>query len=484
MKKSFLLLLVILIILPGCFNDQKITWISTTENDPWAQQVVEVAEHIEAPDIEVLLSDQQQTIEGFGTCFNELGWTSLNLLSNEDRESIMRELFEPGFGAGFNICRMPVGANDFSRKWYSYDETDGDFDMKNFSIANDLETLIPFIKNALEYNPSLKIWASPWSPPSWMKYNHHYACRSVLGNSDYQNDTYGIYMAGINNGLQPDHECKEGTDMFIQDEKYFEAYALYFSKFVQAYGEHGIKISMVMPQNEFNSVQVFPSCTWTAKGLARFITYLGPEMEALGVDVFFGTMEREDDRLVDTVLADPESGKYIKGVGFQWGGKGAISAVHQKYPDLTLYQSEQECGNGKNDWQYCVYTWSLMKHYLTSGANAYMYWNTSLKEGGISTWGWKQNSLVSVDTVNRTFKYNHEYYLMKHLSHFIKPGAKRLETAGPFEDVLAFLNPDGTVVLVLYNNSDSEKSISIKAGNRSFIPSFKPYSFNTMVFTL
>jgi len=482
MKKIFPLLLFAVLVSNSCLNDKKVTWISTTEKEPWIEQIAGPVANIESPDIKILLNNQQQTIEGFGTCFNELGWTSLSLLSNEDREDIMRELFEPGVGADFTICRMPVGANDFSRKWYSYDETEGDFELKNFSIANDFETLIPFIKNALKYNPSLKIWASPWSPPSWMKYNHHYACRSILGNSDYQSETYGIYMAGINNGLQPELECREGTDMFIQDEKYYKAYALYFSKFVQAYNQQGIKISMVMPQNEFNSVQVFPSCTWTARGLAKFISYLGPEMESLGVNVFFGTMEREDDRLVDTVLTDPQSGKYIKGVGFQWAGKGAISAVHQKYPDLALYQSEQECGNGKNDWQYCGYAWSLMKHYLTSSASAYMYWNTSLKDGGISTWGWKQNSLVSVDTVNRTYKYNHEYWLMKHLSHFIKPGAKRLETGGSFEDILAFRNPDGTVVLVLYNNSDSEKSISIKAGDIGFLPSFKPYSFNTLVF--
>jgi glucosylceramidase len=480
MKISLQFILSILLFCSGCLKDQKVTWISTTEKEPWIVQTIETTPDIETPDIEVLLNNQQQTIEGFGTCFNELGWTSLSLLRDEDRESIMKELFESGFGASFNICRMPVGANDFSRKWYSYNETDGDFEMNNFSIANDFETLIPFIKNALKYNPSLKIWASPWSPPTWMKYNHHYACRSMPGNSGLQNNTD---LTGISNGLPFDLECKEGTDMFIRDERYYKAYALYFSKFIQAYEQEGIKISMVMPQNEPNSVQVFPSCTWTSKGLAKFLTHLGPQMEALGVDVFFGTMERADDRLVDTILTDPQISKYIKGVGFQWAGKGAIKAVHQKYPGLTLYQSEQECGNGKNDWQYCVYAWSLMRHYLTSGAGAYMYWNTSLKDGAISTWGWKQNSLISVDTLNRTYKFNHEYWLMKHVSHFVKPGARRLETSGPYEDVLAFRNPDGSIVLVLYNNSDSDKSISIKAGDKSFIPSFKPYSFNTLVFT-
>ena len=81
----------------------------------------------------------------------------------------MQELFEPGKGANFTICRMPVGANDFSREWYSYDETDGDFTMENFSIDNDRETLMPFIKDAKKYRPDLAIWASPWSPPSWMR---------------------------------------------------------------------------------------------------------------------------------------------------------------------------------------------------------------------------------------------------------------------------------------------------------------------------
>jgi glucosylceramidase len=79
----------------------------------------------------------------------------------------------------FTICRMPVAVNDFARDRYSYDETEGDFEMKNFSIVNDLQTLVPFIKNAKQYNPALKIWASPWSPPTWLKYNKHYACAST-----------------------------------------------------------------------------------------------------------------------------------------------------------------------------------------------------------------------------------------------------------------------------------------------------------------
>ena len=94
-----------------------------------------------------------QAIEGFGACFNELGWTSLAALSAADRDVVLRELFAPGVGANFTLCRMPVGANDFSRDWYSYDETAGDFALEHFTIANDLETLVPFIKAAHSTSP-------------------------------------------------------------------------------------------------------------------------------------------------------------------------------------------------------------------------------------------------------------------------------------------------------------------------------------------
>ncbi|HEY8658578.1 MAG TPA: glycoside hydrolase family 30 beta sandwich domain-containing protein [Hanamia sp.] len=480
--KKIIALLVMTMMAASISAQNKVGWIATSPTEQWETQKGLTAYPASGnADVEIQLNKTLQTIDGFGTCFNELGWTSLSRLSAKDRESIMKELFAPGIGANFTICRMPVGANDFSRNWYSYDENDGDFEMKHFSIANDLETLIPFIKNALKYNPSLKIWASPWSPPAWMKYNKHYAGRSLQGTSNFKSEEYGMDLTGINNGLKPEQEGKEGTDMFIQQDKYFKAYALYFAKFIKAYRGQNINVGMVMPQNEFNSAQVFPSCTWTAAGLAKFISYLGPQMQALKVNVFFGTMERSNEKLVDTILTDAESSKYIKGVGFQWAGKGAIAAIHQQYPDLKLYQSEQECGNGKNDWKYCVYTWGLMKHYLTNGANAYMYWNTSLKQGGISTWGWKQNSLVSVDTVHKTYKYNYEYYLMKHLSHFVKPGAKRLNTSGSFDNLLAFVNPDKSVAVIVQNDSNEEKKVCIQLGDRMINPSLKPNTFNTFL---
>jgi glucosylceramidase len=128
-----------------------IEWIATTQKSQWQSkdQLTVSAPSNSKWDVEAYLDQPLQTIEGFGACFNELGWTSLNTLASEDKEAILRDLFAPGIGANFNTCRMPVGANDFSLDWYSYDEVPNDFELKHFSISRDLEHLVPFIKSAL-----------------------------------------------------------------------------------------------------------------------------------------------------------------------------------------------------------------------------------------------------------------------------------------------------------------------------------------------
>ena len=451
----------------SCNNrNNKMEWLATTPDAVWQTEDVRNIEFVnEKADVVIDITNQLQTIDGFGACFNEMGWTSLSLLSDADREKIFYELFEYGKGANFTVCRMPIGANDFSRDWYSYNETDGDFEMMDFSIANDQETLIPFIKTARKYNSNIKIWASPWSPPSWMKYNHHYACRP----DPQVNDLEGNPRTDL-----------EGTNMFIQEEKYLKSYSLYFGKFIDAYRQQGIDIFMVAPQNEFNSCQNFPSCTWTASGLARFMGYLGPEMKKRGVELMFGTMERSNSALADTILNNSEAGPYIKSAGFQWAGKGAIGDIHKRYPLLKIYQTEQECGNGRNDWRGFVYSWGLMLHYFNNGTNVYNYWNISLEEGGISRWGWRQNSLITVNKNDRTYQFTYEYYLMKHVSHFVLPGARLLPVSGEFTDLLAFQNADGSYVLVIHNANKTEIKPVIRIGNRSMSFTIKPESINTI----
>ena len=237
-----------------------------------------------------------------------------------------------------------------------------------------------------------------------------------------------------------------------------------------------------MPQNEFNSAQIFPSCCWTSASLANFIgNYLGPAMQVQGVDIMFGTMERANESLVDTVLTDPVSGKYVKGVGFQWAGKGAIAGIHKRYPGLKLYQTEQECGDGKNDWKGAMYSWGLMRHFLDNGVSAYMYWNISLENGGISRWGWAQNSLVVVDPQTKSYRYTPEYYVMKHVSHYVQPGAYKLETEGAYTNLLAFRNPDNSIALIIANETSDDHSLSIRIGDRVYTPIVKAYSMNTLL---
>jgi glucosylceramidase len=303
-----------------------------------------------------------------------------------------------------------------------------------------------------------------------MKYNKHYA--GEMSEPDMPP-----------NGLKPEQLAWEGTDQFIQEDRYFIAYSAYFARFIREYARQGIKINIVMPQNEFNSPQPFPSCSWTAEGLARFISFLGPEMEKLNVDVFFGTMERPNEKLVDIALLDPKAGKHIKGAGFQWAGKRAIVGIHGRYPDLKLYQTEQECGDGKNDWRYCRCAWTLLKTFLENGVSAYHYWNIALQKGGVSRWGWAQNSLVTIEAATRTYKYNYEYYLLKHISHFVKPGARRLDTftLTGYDNLLAFANPDETVVILMQNDFCQELPVRIKVGDKVIGATLEADSFNTFM---
>lgn len=486
MKKKSLFLALAAGTLLSCQHTPEVAWVSTTFDEPWVTQpAVPVSETGKEADIVIDPANTRQTIDGFGTCFNELGWVSLNKLDASARDSILNEMFTPGVGANFTICRMPVAANDFAVDWYSYNETAGDFEMKDFSIDHDRQTLIPFIQAALRYQPDLKIWASPWCPPSWMKYNKHYAGLSTMKMArllkERLKDGESTYMTRVvDNGLPEDKEGKEGTDMFIQEDAYLKAYALYFSKFIDAYRQEGIDIFAVMPQNEFNSAQIFPSCCWTAKGLANFVgKYLGPAMAEKNVEVMFGTMERANRALVDTILQDKDCARFVKGVGFQWAGKDALPKVQAKYPDIKLYQTEQECGNGKNDWKGAAYSWDLMKHYLKNGVSVYEYWNTSLMEGGISRWGWAQNSLVVVDENGKSFRYTPEYYIMKHVSHYVLPGAKRIETSGSYEDVLAFVNTDNSIVVVIGNAEPTDKVVSFQINGIVYSPTLKANSVNT-----
>jgi glucosylceramidase len=451
----------------------KLTWISTNPTVRWQAQpdlpVTTAAVSMFDRHVEVALDKPKQTIEGFGGAFSERGWDALSALPANLRTQALAALFSVD-GAGFNLCRTPIAANDIARKWYSYAETPDDFELRNFSIANDKATLIPYIRSAMTIQPHLKVWASPWSPPIWMKTNGHYAMAPSWSDQP-------------SNGLEPGQQGKEGQDYFIQEDRYFDAYARYFRRYVEEYKKAGVTIAMVMPQNEFNSAQPFPSCCWTPEGLARFVPFLGKELEQTGTDIFFGTLERPDADMLTKVLNDVKAGPYLKGVGIQWGGKGALEDISRFHNGFPIWGSEQECGRGTNDWHYTRYGWDLIKRYFNAGANAWHYWNMAMPLDGLTGWGWPQNALVSVDTKAGTYTLTNDYWLMKHLAAHVRRGARFVPATSflGFENQLAFRNPNGDLVIVIQNALTTPHKVGIAIGAKQITPVLPADSFNTIV---
>ncbi len=449
---------------------QKAEWISSTENKTWQKEIAVKVQKTPYPDsqpIEIYTNHNHQRIIGFGGCFNEFGYEALKLLPQNKQEEILKELFSAE-GANFSYNRLPIGASDYSLDFYSFNETKNDFEMKNFSIERDKNCLIPYIKSAQKYNASMNFFASPWCPPSWMKANDDYAS---LSSEKY-------------NKLPKSLESVTGTTGFKMQKGILQSYALYFSKFFDAYDAEGIIIRDLHVQNEVLAEQIFPSCIWQPQDLALFIgDYLGPqfEREKRNVNIWFGTLNVPEFKYVQTAMNNAKAAKYIKGFGFQWDGKKIIADVRQAYPHLQLIQTENECGGGENNWQSAEYTWSLIKHYLNNGAQAYLYWNFILETPGISHWGWVQNSMVTINKTTKEVIYNPEYYLMKHFSHFVKPGASLIAVADN-SDLLAFKNPDGKIIAVIANMKDSDKKVSLKINDNYLNISIKAKSFNTVVF--
>lgn len=441
----------------------KVTWYQTTQDQKWVKKKPEKS--IETINQLIVTDEEKQEIHGFGGCFNELGWIALSHLSSNARETIMRALFHEKEGANFTFCRLPLGASDYAAKWYSLNESENDYDMKYFNINRDRKYLIPYIKEAMICQPKMKLFASPWSPPTWMKnppvYNH---------------------------------------GRIRMEEQVLAAYALYFKKFIEAYNCEGLKIEQIHIQNETFADQKFPSCLWSPKELKIFIgDYLGPlfEKEKIETEIWLGTLNGPEqmsfgmqgmslnlyDKYVDEILFDQKTYHYISGIGYQWAGREAIQRTHDSFPNLGLMQTENECGDGQNSWLYAQYIFNLMRHYITNGANSYIYWNMVLEPGGKSTWGWAQNTLITVDPESKQVIYNPEYYVMKHLSRFVKQGARYIKARGNMTGAsMVFKNPDGSYVVVASNSLDRQRDMSIILGGEKVSVFMKPNSFHTFVF--
>lgn len=445
-----------------------VQWTSSTDQARWITRTdltVTPFDQDEVNDVMITHYKEQQML-GFGGCFGELGWDALQLLDASTRHEVLHQLFDLDDGVGFTFCRTPIGANDFARDYYSLNDHKDDFKMRHFSIERDKTGLIPYIQAALQVNPKLRLWACPWTPPTWMKVNGHYATK-----------------AGQDNGY-PGPDMVHGQDQFILKDKYLKAYANYFSKYLTAYKNEGINISMIMFQNEPYTINIWPNCSWSPQGTKLFLgKYLGPKLRQDHPDVqmWYGTMNTNNLDEVLQVVDDPDVARYITGTGFQWEGKDIVKPMRRKYPLMPLMCTENECGSGTNDWAAAEHTFDMIKAYVSGGVNAYMYFNMVLKDKGTSSWGWDQNTLVVVNSADGTVTYTPEFYLMKHLSHYVKPQAVKLKTMGNDESMMAFRNPDGAAVLFIANKSANAREMKIAVDCKVLHVTLDAHSFNTFV---
>lgn len=422
---------------------QRVEMVTTTASERWKNQKVKVQKiHEGKADIYVYPDSLMQEIEGFGGTFNELGWDALQSLSSEERAKVMSSLFSEE-GVNFVYGRTPIACSDYAFSYYSYNDVKDDYEMRNFNVGRDRYTLIPYIKEALKLRPDLRLWASPWTPPIWMKINEHYSLKS-----------HGIDKQGTgHNRLDPHRATFIHTTGFNMQVGYLEAYALYFSKYIQEYRKNGVNISMIMPQNEIAWQPAWPSCTWRSEDLAIFVgKFLAPRFKQDGLDteIWLGTVNFPDPDYIRTFLKDKDAAEAIGGIGVQWTGKQALPVVQREYPNYRYMQTENECGEGENDWTSLEKSWKAIVHCFNHGVNSYMYWNMVLDETGKSGWDWSQNSLVRVNRQTHEVVYTDEYYLLKHLSHFVQPGSRRLKVSAS-ENMLAFRNHEGKVVVVVYH---------------------------------
>ena len=418
------------------------------------------------PDITVYPKKSRQTIEGFGGCFNERGWEALSVLSREERGAVLQRIFNPVDGLGFSICRVPIGANDYALDRHTLNETPLDYGMKHFSIERDKIRLIPYIKEAMSIQPKLRLWASAWTPPTWMKDNRSF-----------------------------------DSGNFLDDPKVYEAYALYLFKFIQAYRQEGLPMEAVAVQNEPGTLTNYPSCDWTPVQYLIFIRdYLGPlfQKEGLYDSIMLGTFNQP--KLVGhalTVLLDSNARRYVSLAGMQWYSLSFMDQLNVAAPGLSVWQTETDCGNWfwlpnhnpdmpQNDIVYAGFTWEKIRDWLKAGVTVYELWNMVLKPDGKSIDAkkpWPQNSLITIDPETHAVRYTSLFGAIGSFSKFVPPGSRMIETEGVSAetDVVAFIDPVGHVVVALYNKKEIPVSAKVQVRHSVYVVNMPPQSFATLV---
>ena len=478
---------------------QSVRWYQTTQEKNWQVSKASLSgkAQFEQPIEEV--KEQGIPFEAFGTTFNELDFLALQRLTPEAQDEVFRRLFAPDGDLKLTRGRVSMNANDYANGWYSCDTVAGDFELRYFNIERDKQTLLPMIHHAQKYQPNLRLWVSPWSPPAWMKINQDYCVLSSQWNNQPKEKDYMLYgnadevdpdemkLLGERNGVYPRRLATQ--DYFIQEPRYLQAYANMFCKFIDLYAAEGAPIDMVMYQNEAYSYTPYPGCPWTAEGTIRFNRdYLAPTLKAKHPEVklYLGTFNTNRRDYVEKIVDGLKN--EVLGLGFQWEARENLSAMRQRYPELKLVCSESECGNGSMDWNAAEHTFFLLSDNLGNGVTEYFNWNFILADNGSSSWGWTQNALIQVDTKTNRHRLTQEYYAFMHFSHFIAEGTQLLayNKQGRGErqrskDVytLLFKTKAGKHIVTAGNFSDEPKSISVPVGKKFLNVTLPPHSLNT-----
>jgi len=443
------------------------TWKVSTKSQMWQdmEELTIMKGQGGKADVEIDLTSLKQEIEGFGGAFNEKGWEALSLLTPDQRDAVIKELFDPKEGAKFNICRVPIGSSDYAVSRYTHNEVKNDFKMTNFSIERDFKYLIPYIKAAMRYKPDLKVWGSAWTPPTWMKTN-------------------GAFDGG---------NMKD-------DPRIYAAYALYLARFVEEYQKAGINLYAVAVQNEPRMETRYPSCLWTPKQFLTFIRdHMGPlfEERKVNAQIMMGTIcPRRYNRFPGLVLSNPKIQSYVSIVGYQWAGLHSVADTRKRFSEKSIMQTETECGNcfwkpgfkrdrPPNDWEYGSYTWKKIKAFFDKGVNSYMLWNMILDEEGKSIDSqlpWPQNAAVVIDKNSKQVIYTPMFYAFKHFTYFVKPGAQYVSIIyGWEENAIAFLNPDRELVILLENDRWHPETVNINFGDYWMTVELPPKSWSTII---
>jgi len=387
----------------------------------------------------VIYSDVElQEITGVGGAFNEIGGLALMSLSAKSREDVMGNIFSED-GAQFSFCRTAIGASDFGVNAYSYSEVADDYKMKHFSIKREKKSVIPYLKLAKKYNPNMTLFASPWSPPGWMKYS----------------------------GLMDQGDKTPTKNHLKDDPKIYEAYALYFTKYVKAYAKEGIAVDKLLIQNETDIHTKYPSNVMPPKQMYTLVAdYIRPQFKKSNIktEIWAGTFRTAG--VLDAIefAGNDTYLNAVDGIGIQYTKATYINDMNLLVKGKPTMHTEGNCYNGENTVEQAFKRLKEVASYINSGIPNFCYWNMILDETGNSGWGWKQNSLINIDSKKQEVTYNPDYAVIALLSKYMQPGAKRI--ASYARETLISIKKDNKVYLFVQNKSETEKKYTcVEQGN-------------------